>query len=334
MPTIKQVAELAGVSFKTVSRVINGDKSVRPETRELVNAAIKQLGYRPHMSARVMRTRRSQVIGLITDLIATTPFAVDVVRGAETMAWKYERMLLVINTEGDPEMDRKSVEMMLSHRVEGIIFAAMFHREVTVPETIHEVPSILVNCYTSDRSLPSVVPDEYDGGFRATEILIQHGHERIALMNLPEESVAAKGRLKGYQDALEKYGLTFHPEWVRPGLVRTPEGEVNRAYVETRKLLEESKPPTAFFCANDRIAMHVYDAIKRSGLSIPDDIAVMGYDNQKIIAANLHPGLSTMALPHQAMGQWAVEQLMNASINVDAPVQHKIQCTYVERESV
>jgi LacI family transcriptional regulator len=126
--TIRDVAQRAGVSFKTVSRVLNDEPSVRPETRERVRAAIRELAYTPHHTARQMRTRRSKTIGFVSDEIATSPFAVDIVKGAQLAAWEHGMMLLVVNTERDPEVERASIASLLERRVEGIIYAAMFHR--------------------------------------------------------------------------------------------------------------------------------------------------------------------------------------------------------------
>lgn len=331
--TIKQVADYAGVSFKTVSRVINNHDDVLTVTRQRVEEAIKILGYRPNLSARSMRTNRSQVIGFITDHIAVTPFAVDVVHGAETTAWEHERMLLVIDTRGLPERLEQSIEMMLNRQVEGIIYAAMYHRKVYVPESLKKVPAILVNCFASDRSIPSVVPDEFTAGKHATEILINKGHTKIALINLPKDSAAAQGRLAGYKSALKKHGIKYQPELILSGLIKTENGEDNRSYEVAAQLLSTKNRPTAIFCGNDRIAMRVYDAVRDNRLSIPDDVAIIGFDNQEVIAENLRPGLSTMALPHKEMGSWAINHLLDRDVINNAD-KCKLQCDFISRGSV
>lgn len=330
---IKTVADHVGVSFKTVSRVINNGKSVRTQTRQRVEQAIKDLNYIPNVNARSMRTNRSQIIGFITDHIAITPFAVDIVNGAEQTAWEYERMLFVIDTQGIPERLDQSITMLKKRKVEGIIYAAMYHQEVDVPESMRKIPTVLVNCFDKDRSLPSVVPDEFSAGEQATEILIRNGHRKIALINLPEECAAAKGRLAGYQNALKKNGIQLFPELVISGLVRTDECEENRSYDVAMNILSMKDRPTAIFCGNDRIAMQVYNAAKDLQLSIPDDVAIMGFDNQEIIAKNLKPRLSTMELPHNEMGVWAINYLYN-NYESNENIQKEIKCKYIERSSI
>ncbi|MFQ6610907.1 MAG: LacI family DNA-binding transcriptional regulator [Fidelibacterota bacterium] len=334
MSTIKQVAELAGVSFKTVSRVINKNGNIRKETRERVESAIKKLGYIPDITARTMRTGQSQVIGFITDQIAITPYAVDVIQGAQESAWKHNKMLLVVNTFGRPELDVRSIKMMLERRVEGVIYAAMYHRHIDLPDSLRESKAVLVNCITKGNALPSVVPDEYLGGKEATEILLKKGHRRIAFINLPDDSVAAQGRLKGYKAALKNHKIEFNPDWVKSGLIRHGLEEDNVSYEVALEILSGAAPPTAIFCGNDRIAMRVYDAIRKMGLKIPEDVAVIGFDNLEVIARNLSPGLSSMALPHREMGQWAVNTLLNYSKIKNSGEEHiKIRCPYIVRGS-
>ncbi len=332
MTTIKQVADRAGVSFKTVSRVLNNDPNVATVTRERVLQAIEALDYRPNLAARHMRTGRSQIIGFITDEIATTPFAFNIVKGAQHQAWLNDQMLLVVNTERDPDIEENALNMMLQRRVEGIIYATMYHRAVNPPDLLREVPAVLLDCYSEDRSLPSVVPDEAYGGRQATEILLQKGHRRIGFINVDfvVNHPAAAGRLEGYRQALAAYGLPFDEELVRYGNTMADQG-----YLHTRTLMKLPNPPTALFCGTDRTAMGAYDALKELGLRIPEDIAVIGFDNQELIAAYVRPALSTMALPHYEMGEWSVQYLLeHPQAQPDKPVQAKILCPFIERESV
>lgn len=334
MSTIKQVAKLAGVSFKTVSRVINKNSNVRKETRQRVEDAIRTLEYIPNLTARSMRTQQSQAIGFVTDQIATTPYAVDIIQGAQKTAWDNNKMLLVVNTQGDPVTDKRSIDMMIERRVEGIIYAAMYHKPVTLPKSIRNTDAVLINCFTEDNMLPSIVPDEYRGGKEATEILINKGHTKIAFINLPDESVAARGRLDGYKAALSSHDIPFREPWVSSGLVRLENGEQNIASEIALEMLSQEPAATAFFCGNDRIAIRVYDAIRKKGLSIPEDIAVIGFDNLELITENLSPGLSSMALPHEAMGRWAINQLLHPQTLAEENNRIRIHCPFVERGSV
>ena len=152
MATIKDVAELAGVSFKTVSRVINRSPHVRDEVRQKVLRAADTLEYRPHHHARHMRTQRSKVFGFLSDDIATTPFAGQIIQGAQEAAWQLEMLLLTFNTAGNPAMEEAAVEMALERGVEGLIFATMYHRAVQVPKDAFRLPLVLVDCFA--RELP------------------------------------------------------------------------------------------------------------------------------------------------------------------------------------
>lgn len=332
--TIKQVASRAGVSFKTVSRVINHDPKVSNQTRVRVEAVIRELGYRPNIAARQMRTRHTQIIGFITDEVATTPHSVEMIKGAQDAAWDRDIMLLIANTERDLDRERTIIDMMLSHHVEGIVYATHFHRPVAPHPSLREARTILVDCFVEDHSLPSIVPDEVSAGYEATRRLIDKGHKRIGFVNLPRGLPASEGRLAGYMQALAEHNIDFDVELV---IYRdTKDG----GYLPTIQLLSLADPPTAIFCANDRLAMGAYDAVKESQRRIPQDIAIMGFDNQTMIAMNLRPALTTMALPHYEMGAEAVhvllEPLQQGDVSDASLPAHSqlIACRYVERESI
>jgi LacI family transcriptional regulator len=332
--TIRDVAERAGVSFKTVSRVMNDEPSVRPATRERVRMAIRELGYTPHHTARQMRTRRSKTIGFVSDEIATSPFAVDIVKGAQLAAWEHGMLLLVVNTERDPEMEHAAIASLLERRVEGIVSAAMFHRVVEPLPRLREVPTVLVDCFDAAQVFPAVVPDEEQGGYLATRTLIDRGHRRIGFVNLNPiaSAAAATGRLAGYRRALAEAGIGYDDD-----LVRHTSMEPNQGYGLTCELLDLPARPTALFCGNDRAAAGAYCAIYQRGLRIPDDVAVVGFDDQEEIAAHLMPQLTTVALPHLAMGRWGVERLIEllaAPSRSDAPYAvHRLACPLVARAS-
>ena len=327
-PTIQDIAREAGVGVGTVSRVLNESDQVSDVTREKVLQAIEELNYRPSFAARLMRTRTPKIIGFITDEIASTPFAVDTIKGAQSSAWEQNRLLLVVNSDQYEDMEENAIAVMLERGAEGIIYAAMFHREVTPPERIRKVPAVLLDCFDAARSFPSVVPDEVGGGRLAAEILSQRGHKRIAFINLGPPAIPAYiGRLKGFRQGLEPLGL------FDPALIREGPNEPQNGYESSLVLMKLSDPPTAIFCASDRIAMGVYNALHELGLRIPDDVAVLGFDNQEVIAEGLKPTLSTIALPHYEMGQWAIQYLIENHDDLE-PVQKKLRCPFIERESI
>lgn len=331
-PTIGDVARLAGVSPTTVSFVLNdvAGSGISEATTTRVRASARELRYRPNATARLLRTDRSHTIGFVTDEIASTPFAGDVIKGAQEAAWEAGKILMIVNTGENREIESSAVGMMLERRVEGIIHAAMYHRVVRPPADSREVPTVLLNCYSEDDLWPSVVPDEVAGGRTATEALLDKGHERVGFINLPPGLPAAAGRLQGYKRALDASGLPFDD-----ALVGCGDGTARGGYRLAAGLMRAPEPPTAIFCGNDQTAMGAYEALKERGLRIPEDVAVVGFDNQEIIAAHLRPALSTVALPHHEMGRWAVEYLIDEAARGETPpTRRAIACPYVERESV
>ncbi|MCB9422348.1 MAG: LacI family DNA-binding transcriptional regulator [Ardenticatenaceae bacterium] len=332
---MKDVAELAGVSRTTVSFVINKvpDSNIPPETQERVWTAVEELGYRPNVLAQGLRSQQTRTIGFISDEIATTPHAGRIIQGAQDQAWQHNNLILLVNTGGDQNMKKAAVDMMLDRQVDGLVYATMYHREVHPPEMVHQVPTVLLDCFVADRSLPSIIPDEVNGGRQATEFLLQKGHRRIGFINDIDPIPARYGRLQGYQQALAAYAISFDEE-----LTVYQETDPAGGYDGAMALMKLSNPPTALFCFNDRMAMGAYDALRKLNLSIPDDVAIVGFDNQELISANLHPGLTTVALPHYEMGQWAVKKLLqiiddDENGQESEVVQHMIDCPLVCRDS-
>jgi LacI family transcriptional regulator len=330
MATIKDVAEAAGVSFKTVSRVINNEPNVRDEVRQRVLRAIDKVDYRQNLAAKVLRTQKSQVIGLITDRIATTPYASHIVKGAQDAAWRAGKMLIIINTDGEESVEEAAVDTLIKRQVEGIIFATVHHRLVNPPKALLSIPSVLVDCYAQDHCLPSMVPDEVRAGYTATKLLLEKGHRRVGFINGRADFPAAKGRLKGYKKALKDFHLAYDTHLVRDGGWWQQDG-----YENTSSLMSLPKPPSAIFCASDRIAMGAYDALRELGLKIPDDVAIIGFDNHEIIAAHLRPSLTTMELPYYAMGKWGIHYLLEHKEDPSTvPAQEMLECPPILRKSI
>ena len=328
--TIKDIAKRAGVGTTTVSRVLNDHPYVSEDKRQKVLNAIDELDYRRNFSARWLRGTETGLIGFLTDEVATTPYAVDIIRGVQEAAFENEKVVMILNTGRDMEASEAVVEFLLERHVEGIIYAAMFHREVKLPHNIYQVPTVLANCFLADRSLPSAVPDEVIGGYRATRKLLEAGHRRIGFLNVcPPAIPAAEGRLIGYKQALGEFGVPFDESIIGEAI---EDAQTN--YDTTTRFLEHRTPPTAFFFGNDRTALTGYSAIVAKGLRIPEDIGVVGFDNQTDIVSNLIPRLTTVQLPHYEMGQWAFNQLLVNDDEDDVlPPQVLIDCPLIEHDS-
>lgn len=326
--TMRDVAKVAGVSVATVSHVVNDKPGARigEDARRRVQEAVIELGYRPNALAKTLSQGTSRFIGLVADAIATTPFAGQIIHGAQDEAWKHGYVLLVANTDGNEAAENEAIAMMLEHQVHGILYSTWFHREIHVPEALHQTDTVLVDCFAEGSGLPAVVPDEEQGGRTATEELLAAGHRRIAFINTTTPSPAQSGRLAGYRAALEAAGVVYDASLVFPA---APEQE--GGYAATRDILESKA--TAVFCHNDRVAMGLYDGLREHGLRIPDDIAVMGFDNQDVIAAHLRPPLSTVALPHYELGVAGVRLLLGLEPGPSAGPQ-LITCPPIRRHSI
>lgn len=325
--TLREVADAAGVSVATVSLVVNRKKKARigDDARKRVLDAIDALGYRPNALAKNLVSGNSRFIGLVADAIATTPFAGQIIKGAQDEAWKRGFVLLVANTEGNELAERDAISMMLEHQVRGILYSTWYHRAVQTPKALDETDFVLVNCFDPTSNARAVVPDEVQGGRTATEMLLARGHRRIAFINTTTEAPAREGRLRGYREALDSARVPFDPALV---LDASPEQEGGFDAVNRLVALNVS----AVFCHNDRVAMGVYDGLRRRGLSIPGDMAVVGFDNQEVIAAHLRPPLSTVALPHYELGAAGVRLLLGVDHPTGGPT-FTVACPAVERES-
>jgi LacI family transcriptional regulator len=335
---IKDVAIAAGVSVTTVSHVLNEVAYARisPETRDKVRTIAEQLGYGPNRLAQALRTRRTGMLGLVSEDIATTPHAGRIILGAEEAAKARGYNLVIINTSGSASLESRQadVEALLERRVDGILYATMYHRNVELPANLGSVPSVLVDSVATGGNITAVIPDEEGGARSAVGALLAAGHSRVGFINNTDDVPATRERLRGFRAALTEAGLDGDAAPVESGV-----SEVQGGYEAARRILAYSERITALFCYNDRMAMGAYRAAAELGLVIPDDLSVVGFDNQDLIAANLHPGLTTVALPHYEMGAWATERLIDAverktDLTLMALHPTILGCPLVRRESI
>ncbi|HBA58613.1 LacI family DNA-binding transcriptional regulator [Alteromonas macleodii] len=309
MVTIKDVAAHAGVAFKTVSRVVNNDPTVKPKNRERVLKAIEELGYRPNRAAQMTRRKKSGVVGFIADELLRVPYTFDLIRGAQDLAWQHNKELMVLNVNVNKYSVEGAVNHLFEHRVEGIIYAAMYHREVRLPSQFSEVPTVLANCFDSDGKFPSIVPDEQEAAREITANILSKGYKRIAFLNLNENIIAAKLRKKGVEQAFADAKQSPDNLVIESVII----GDENEERSITRKraaeLIKDFKPD-AILCGQDPMAMEVYFVVQSLGLQVGKDIGIGSFDDWDIIPSLLQPGLTTMALPHYEMGKWAFNYLL------------------------
>ncbi|WP_239482947.1 LacI family DNA-binding transcriptional regulator [Paraburkholderia sp. C35] len=336
-PTMTDIAKLTGVSQSTVSLVLNNATSAKfsEATRNKVLKTAQDLGYR--LSAREPLPPASgerNLIIYLADEISTSPHPVVNIDGARDAAYANGKLLAVYSTHGNADVEKQVLDAVLaSPTVFGVIYATVYTRKVTLPAALSQVPTVLLNCYTSEGGQSSIVPAEVAGGHVATEFLLRAGPRRIGFINGEHWQDAAKDRLKGYRTALATADLPFAPELVRDG-----DWSSGTGFEHTLSLMRETHPPTAIFCANDLMALGAIEALKQLGYRVPDDVSVLGYDDQEI-ARHTHPPLSTVVLPNYELGRWAVDTLMQEVHNqaAGAPVRHrmvKLDGPLIERGSV
>jgi LacI family transcriptional regulator len=331
------IAKITGVSQSTVSLVLNNATGAKfsESTRNKVLKAAHDLGYRlsPREPVLASKDERNLIVYL-ADEISTSPHPVVNVDGARDAAYASGKMLAVYSTHGNADIEQQVLETTLSNpNLFGVIYATVYTRKVSLPAALSRVPTVLLNCYTSEGGQSSVVPAEVAGGHIATEYLLNAGHRRIGYINGEPWQDASKDRLKGYRTALATADLPYAPELVRDG-----DWSSGLGFEQTLSLMREVNPPTAIFCANDLTALGAIEAIKQLGLRVPEDVSILGYDDQEI-ARHTHPGLSTVVLPNYELGRWAVETLLQEEQNraAGAPVRHrmvKLDGPLVERASV
>lgn len=329
--TMADVAREAGFSRTTVSFVLNEREHVTipAATRERIADVAAQLGYRPNAAARGLARQRSGWFGLVTEIV-TSPLAVQVIRGAQQRAWADGRFLLIAPSDDEVQMEAAAIEKLLEQRVEGLIIAATWHRAVVVPPNAYDVPCVLVNCFDANGVLPSIVPDEVGGGRKAAQVLLEAGHARIGHVTLEPGIPAEQGRLRGFRTELADGGVILDDDLIIAG-----DGSTESGYLGACEMLDRDDRPTAIFCGNDRMAMGAYDAAKERGLRIPEDLSIVGFDDQQFLAESLRPGLTTVALPFEEMGARGVSML--TSLTAGSAIEDRkveIDCPLHLRSSV
>ena len=332
--TLKNVAEAAGVSPATASIVLNGRAKgrVSEEVANRVIATAKELNYHPNLTARSLRTQESKTIGLISDQIATTPFASQMLAGAQMEAVKEHWLLFVVNADGDKDVEFSASRALIQNNVSGFIYASMYHREVEVPNVINSKNVVLLDCYDKTNRFHTVIPNEYGGARNAVQFLVKNGHKKIAHITDGKNTVAAPAREKAFRDVLRENKIEFVDEY----LIKTPSSNAAEGYEATKQLLNLKNRPTSIFAYTDRMAMGAYAAAHEAGLEIGKDISIIGFDNQPDIANALRPGLTTIQLPHYEMGKVATHLLINELKNSESESakEHQIDCPLVVRDSV
>jgi LacI family transcriptional regulator len=295
--TIYDVAREAGVSMATVSRVVNNNPNVKPQTRKKVFEAIERLGYRPNAVARGLASKKTTTVGVVIPDIANSIFA-EVARGIEDIANMYHYNIILCNADKKKEKEIRVINTLLEKQVDGMLFMGGVVTEEHIQAfKTSSVPIVL--CATTDENgaIPSVDIDHEAAAYDAVSRLIAEGHQRIAMIaGTLQDPATGYARFQGYKRALENAGLSVADELVRIGNYRYESGMEAMKY-----FLELESRPTAVFAATDEMAIGAIHTIQDYGLKVPDDISVISIDNIRM-ASMVRPQLTTVAQPMYDIG--------------------------------
>jgi LacI family transcriptional regulator len=302
--TIKDIAREAGVSYATVSRVINNYEHIKPETRVRVMTAMTRLGYVANQQARSLVGGRSQVIGLLIHAF-DSPYIGQIIQGVDEAVAEAQYDLMLYTTHRRKARESTFVASLTRGLADGLIIVLPRDTEAYLATLARQgFPFVFVDYQAHTSNIPAVSATNFEGAYDAMNYLLGLGHRRIGLITGDMETGSANERLRGYQAALADQGLESAPDLIYEGNFFQPSGLDGANH-----LLSLNHPPTAIFASNDVMAAGVYEAIRARGLRIPHDISVVGFDDIPQ-AAQLHPGLTTVRQPLIEMGRLATQRLL------------------------
>lgn len=303
MASLKDVAKLANVSLMTVSRALNNPERLKPETLSRVQAAIEQTNYVPDLSAKKIRGARAtpNTIGVLALDTVTTPFSVEITLSIEETARAHGWNSFVVNMFSD-DSPETIVDLLLSHRPDGIIYTTMGLRQVPVPAKLLTLPCVLANCESLNDPVASYIPDDEQGQYAAVKALLAAGYRNPLCLHLPANHLATVRRRHGLERACREAGID--PDTLVHSYMTWGDQHYQDIPAVVQAHLRRGKPSfDSIICGNDRIAFMVYQTLLAQGLRIPQDVAVLGYDNMVGIGDLFLPPLSTVQLPHYDIGR-------------------------------
>lgn len=315
--TLADVALATGVSPTTASLVLSGrgdELRISEVVQQRVREAAESLGYRPNILSVGLRRGSSLALGFVSDTVATSQLAGDLIKGALEAAHDRGLMLFIAESEGDPEVERRLLDALLDRQVDGIILASMSTQTRHLPSGVDHAPAVLLNALPSEPhpGIPSVVPEELEAGRAAARLLLDAGHRSIHLVgagptaaDTSPGTVAGQERLRGILDVLHDAGLEpasgyLCDDWLPP-----------HGWEATRRILDAGGAGSAIITFNDRLAFGAYQALHEAGLTVPHDMSIVSFDDAPV-AEWLRPGLTTFAIPHYELGRRSVDLVLEA----------------------
>ncbi|MFP3126389.1 LacI family transcriptional regulator [Ectobacillus funiculus] len=301
--TIYDVAEKAGVSISTVSKVLNETGSIAEKTRQKVRETMRDLNYQPSVAASVKK--RIQTIGLLIPSIAN-PFMAEVARSIEDHVKKFGFSLMVCSTDNNLENEIEYISILKQKYVDGIIIATGLKNHKVIRELMNaELPVVLLSRDIPSLAIDTVLVDDFLGGYEATQYLMGLGHRKIAMVTESMNLSVVRARVQGYRQALEEAGLEYDEN-----LVLLNNSTFDAGKHATQELLDVSEPPTAIFASTEFLAIGAVKSARELGLHVPEDLSIVGFDDT-ILATVCDPPLTTIAQPIQEMGKRVVELLVD-----------------------
>lgn len=322
MAKISDVAKLAGLSVSTVSRVINNQKYVSEDKREAVLKAMKELNYQPSTAARQLRGQNSKIIGVIVPRI-TNPFFSYLVDEIQRVAYKNDFQIMIFQSNEDKEKETSFLKLLSRKQIDGVIMCALENNEAFIESFTHYGPVILCNERFESGVLPTVSLDQMKGAYMGTKYLLDIGRRKIAYCTggLFDDSGKDKDRNSGFYQALTESGLKVNPEWIFVDQHTISDGKDIARKIAAMK----TNPPDAIFTGSDEVAAGFIIEAQKLGLAVPEDIAVMGFDDQPL-AELTTPGITTVRQPIQELGRQTVELMINILNNHS----YQLECEKLE----
>ena len=327
--TMKDVAKLAGISLMTVSRVLDHRKNVAPETRGKVRWAIKKLHYRPHRTAIELRTKRSNLVGVVMADIAN-PFYPPIVRGIEDVCREHDYNVILCNTDEDTERENDFIQVLKERYTEAIIICSAKAKIDNQAELFASFRStVFLNRRPRNVKGDLVVSDNFKGAYLAVEYLIKKGHQKIAVINGSQRFSTGRERFQGVKKALRDKGVQLKDKYVK-----FTNSSVEGGYRAAKELLNLPSLPTAIFSGNNFMTLGLMKAIKEARIKVPDLVSIVGFDETSWSEIT-DPPLTTIKQPTYEIGVAAAKLIMFRLNNPQSPyVEKKLKPTLIIRDSV
>lgn len=309
--TLNEVARAAGVGTTTVSRVINGGQRVDPDTMARVQRAIETLGYMPSQAARILKGDRTRAIGLVIPSIAD-PFFSSCAEAAQAIVRANDSVLIVLTTQNDPKEELEAVNMLMRHRVDGLIIAPCNAEDDVLARMLGRIstPVVTLDRPIEGSKIPSVVVDNFAGAKLATEHLIEHGYRRIVCLTGEPHLYTIQERMRGYTEAMQSAGL-------KPAVSVAVEDHAS-AEKCLLNLMKKAGSPQAILTLKNITTVAVFETLQKHGVNVPETVALLGYDDFQMAEA-LRPSISVIRQPIEEIGHAAAELLFERLLNQGAP---------------